>query len=107
MSYNDYVKLVSRAPENWRIGQRLFNCLHIMDPIMADDIRGSSSDPYHASDRHDTRITAFFDQLKNRTNEQSYDTHSFYRDLDRLLEHSQNVQAQGTKRDKKRISTKE
>lgn len=34
----------------WRYGQTCFNVLHMMEPALADSIRGGALDPYHFPD---------------------------------------------------------
>jgi hypothetical protein len=54
----EFYRMVRRAsiayPE-WRVGQRFFNVLARMDPVLADMIRGTSADPFY----DDSKIPAF------------------------------------------------
>lgn len=57
-----YSKLAQNVTKNptWREGQLLFNTLHQLDPVLADKIRGTESDPFHASKKDDPRIDRFW-----------------------------------------------
>lgn len=39
------------APKGWRTGQYLFNVLYDHRPDLANQVRGSSLDPFHLDDR--------------------------------------------------------
>lgn len=43
-----------------RYGQALFNTLYKMMPELADSVRGTSNDPFYASNENDKRIINFF-----------------------------------------------
>ena len=73
MIYIPFLKAVNSTPKSWRLGQRLFNALHSIEPIIADQIRATRNDPFYADDENDERIAAFFSVLKAVTNEPSFD----------------------------------
>lgn len=37
---------------SWRFGQKFFNILHQMNPIVAERIRGTSLDPFYFEEVH-------------------------------------------------------
>lgn len=48
---HDCVVENSKHYPNWRKGQLYFNCLHNMDPELANELRGSDKDPFYRDDR--------------------------------------------------------
>ena len=38
---------LARQYPDWRWGQALFNALHALDPVLANEIRGTAADPFN------------------------------------------------------------
>lgn len=67
LTFGQYLAEVDKAYKNpeyagWRLGQTYFNILHRLRPDLADEIRGTSLDPYH----FDSRIGLFRIWLEHR-----------------------------------------
>lgn len=52
---------LQREHPDWRRGQALFNALHKMHPDLANQIRGTSADPFH----DDSRVQEFARAVMN------------------------------------------
>jgi hypothetical protein len=65
MDFEEYLREVAerqrRHPE-WRAGQTYFNVLYEVAPYLADQLRGTTLDPYH----RDSMIPLFLDELRVR-----------------------------------------
>lgn len=46
-----------------RIGQILFNNLYESNPELANSVRGTSADPFYASDINDKRVHKFMEEV--------------------------------------------
>lgn len=57
-------RLVAEHPD-WRVGQRAFVALTILDPKLADEVRGTRRDPFH----HDDRLNVFHAYVTRRWEE--------------------------------------
>lgn len=51
--------LIKSTNPYYRIGQSLFNTLYEINPILAEEIRGTNKDPYHCDNWDDIRVTKF------------------------------------------------
>lgn len=47
----EYAEGMQREYPDWRWGQSLFNALWVLYPDLAEQIRGTESDPFHSDDR--------------------------------------------------------
>lgn len=56
--YQKLVREVNKENPNWRIGQTYFNVLYQLYPDLADEIRGSSIDPFHTN--NEEKLYDFF-----------------------------------------------
>lgn len=68
MTFDDFQKqsiIYHNDHKNWsRYGQSLFNYLFEIRPDIADELRGSESDPFHKDD--DLTITRFWSFIKDK-----------------------------------------
>jgi hypothetical protein len=46
-----------RSHSEWRIGQTFFNCLYMISPDVANEIRGTKNDPFN----NDSKLANFFE----------------------------------------------
>lgn len=54
---------VSAMRPEWRYGQVLFNVLEEQNKTLAEEIRGSPADPFHAESPDDNRVTRFWTRV--------------------------------------------
>lgn len=63
LSFNDYLETVTVAKNDhpeWRLGQTYFNVLEGMNIALANQLRGSISDPFY----EDANIKAFLSHVR-------------------------------------------
>lgn len=54
MTYDEFIRWVhwkAKLEKEWRLGQTYFNELYRVNPVLADDIRGTEADPFY-QDKH-------------------------------------------------------
>lgn len=57
-----FAKRMQIANSQYRAGQSFFNALYIMHPEIADNIRGSTVDPYYQDDKIELCIKTITDE---------------------------------------------
>lgn len=55
---------LNRTHPDWRYGQSLFNALQMMDPPLAEKVRGTDADPFYRDDQN--RVSAFAQAVMTR-----------------------------------------
>jgi hypothetical protein len=60
---DEYLKEVRHCQEHsgWRVGQCAFNVLVAMHPEVAEQVRGTSLDPFYSTSTKDERYVNFMD----------------------------------------------
>jgi hypothetical protein len=59
-AFFDAVETNTAEHSEWRYGQTLFNTLYQLHPDVANSVRATDADPFHAQDSSDPRIDKFF-----------------------------------------------
>jgi len=60
------VRNTEAANKRWRPGQAVFNTLIVTHPMLAEEIRGSNFDPFHAFNESDPQYKAALALIRER-----------------------------------------